>query len=93
MIRVSGRVAMPASSAPYPSTVWRSMTRKNMIAPSAAYTSRVIALAALKLREANMSSGIIGCRVRCSTTRKATPATSPTPKAARAYVVRHSISQ
>ena len=32
-----------------------------MTAPSAAYTSSVIALAALKLRERNMPSGIIGC--------------------------------
>ena len=64
------------------------MTRKNTIAPSAAYTRRVIAFAALKLRERNMLSGIIGCSVRCSTTRNATPATIPMTSAAGASDVR-----
>ena len=51
---------MPASSAPYPLTVWSWRTRKNSTAPSAAYTSSVIALAALKVRSPKSPSGIIG---------------------------------
>ena len=40
-----------------------------------------------------MLSGIIGCSVRCSTTRNATPATIPMASAAGASDVPHSISQ
>ena len=46
-------------------------------APRAAYTSSVIALAALKVRSAKMPSGSIGCRSRRSTTTNATAATRP----------------
>ena len=55
MQRVIGRVATPAASAPYPPTVWSCRTRKNRIAPRAAYTSRVITLAALKVRLAEQA--------------------------------------
>ena len=57
MQSVIGRVASPAASAPYPPTVWSWSTRKNRIAPSAAYTSRVITLAALKVRLAEHAEG------------------------------------
>ena len=77
MQSVIGRVASPAASAPYPPTVWSWSTRKNRIAPSAAYTSRVITLAALKVRLRNIPRGSIGCRSRRSATTKATPAITP----------------
>ena len=89
---VIGRVAIPASSAPYPLTVWSWSTRKNSTAPSAAYTTRVIAFAALKLRFAKMPSGSIGWSLRRSSTTYPTAATSITTSAHGRCGLPHSIS-
>ena len=65
-----------------------------MTAPSAAYTSSVIAFAALKVREANRSSGIIGCGERRSTSDEADPRERRRrARAGTARSVCHSISQ
>ncbi len=65
---------------------------KNIEAPRAAYTSRVIALAALKVRSRKMPSASIGACSRFSVTTNPTAASTDTTAATSARVSPHWIS-
>ncbi len=93
MQNVIGSIAMPASRAPYPATVCSWSTTKKVTAPSAAYTTRVIALAALKVRSRKRTSGSIGYRLRDSTSRNPSAARTPTTAATVAASDPHSIRE
>ncbi len=69
----STRVATPAWIGSYPSVTWSCSTRKNSTAPRAPYTSSVIRLAALNVRDRNIDNGAIAPG-RSSKTMKAHPA-------------------
>jgi hypothetical protein len=74
---VTGSTAVPAGSGSNPATTCRCSTSSTKTTPSAAYTSRVTALAAVNCREANSAGGTSGAGERRWTTAKPASATSP----------------
>ena len=87
---------MPAWSAPYPSTVCTSITRKNSTAPSAAYTSRVIAFAAENVRDAEETERehrVPADRLSTSTKQTACPPAPPTSAGRGERLLCHSMRQ
>src|SRR5215471_13046074 len=77
-----GRFAAPAAVGEYPCTRIRLNGTKNRLPPRAAYKKNVNKFAPLNVRERNRLSGIIGQRLRASTRRNSTSATTPTARLA-----------
>ncbi len=77
MMTVSGKRGEPGLERSVAPTVCSWRTRKKRTAPRAAYTSSVIALAALNVRSPKRPSGIMGCRPRRSAFRNSTDRMRP----------------
>src|SRR6266540_13786 len=77
MMKVTGSSAAPEAIGLYPATTWSSTGSRNRPPASAAYTTKVTALAAENCRDRNRPSGSIGWGVLASTTRNNPNSTTP----------------